>query len=97
MATLRCEMGGVACDADGPGKEMIFVRATIRFVKLRVRRTLGRYIENRAIRRAENELLALDDRMLRDIGISRSEIGSAVRNPEQERLNGAIPPLHWLP
>jgi len=90
-------MGGVACDTDWPGKETIFVRVTIRFVRVRVRRTLGRYIRNRAIRRAEKELMALDDRMLRDIGISRTEIGSAVRNPGQERLNGAIPPLTWLP
>lgn len=52
-------------------------------------RLLGEYIRHRAIRRAEKELMALDNRMLKDIGLDRSEIGSAVRNPRQERLNGA--------
>jgi uncharacterized protein YjiS (DUF1127 family) len=97
MTTWRYEVGGVACDTDWPGRETFFVRVTIRVVRVRVRRTLGRYIRHRAIRRAEKELMGLDDRMLRDIGLSRSEIGSAVRNPEQERLNGAMPPLAWFP
>src|SRR5215468_7639689 len=36
--------------------------------------------EHRRIRRAECDLEAFDDRMLRDIGIGRSEIRSVVRN-----------------
>lgn len=44
----------------------------------------------RAVRRAERELYALDDRMLKDIGIARSEIHSAVR----ERQGG---PFSVLP
>jgi len=35
------------------------------------------------VRRAIAELAGMDDRMLRDIGISRSEIDSAVRRPPQ--------------
>jgi uncharacterized protein YjiS (DUF1127 family) len=36
--------------------------------------------ERRRIRRASGELERLDDRMLRDIGVTRSEIGRAVRH-----------------
>lgn len=34
----------------------------------------------RRIRRAEEELAALDDRLLMDIGIARSEIAAAIRS-----------------
>jgi uncharacterized protein YjiS (DUF1127 family) len=36
--------------------------------------------ERRRTRRATDELMALDDRMLADIGLSRGEIGYAVRH-----------------
>ncbi len=45
--------------------------------------------EWRAVRRAERELHALDDRVLKDIGIARSEIHSAVR----DRQSGPLPLL----
>jgi uncharacterized protein YjiS (DUF1127 family) len=36
--------------------------------------------ERRRIRRCERELQTLDDRMLRDIGVTRQSIGSVVRH-----------------
>ena len=48
------------------------------------RQVLARRILERAYRNAEKKLMALDDRMLRDIGLSRSEITSAVRHLEQQ-------------
>jgi uncharacterized protein YjiS (DUF1127 family) len=41
-----------------------------------------------ALRKAQAELNALDDRMLRDIGLDRSEIGSVLRDRGQERRRG---------
>jgi uncharacterized protein YjiS (DUF1127 family) len=51
----------------------------------RAGRMLARHLLERAYRNAEKKLMELDDRMLRDIGLSRSEIASAVRSYEQER------------
>jgi uncharacterized protein YjiS (DUF1127 family) len=51
----------------------------------RVWQMLAQRILERAYRKAEKKLMELDDRMLRDIGLSRSEISSAVRSYEQER------------
>ena len=44
---------------------------------------LAEYLRQRAIRRAEAQLRGLDDRMLRDIGLTRGEIHSAVRDATQ--------------
>ena len=40
----------------------------------------------RSYRKAEADLQALSDRMLKDIGIDRSEIGSVVRDLNKERI-----------
>ncbi|MBR1279548.1 hypothetical protein [Bradyrhizobium sp. AUGA SZCCT0283] len=45
----------------------------------------------RRLRRAEAELVALHDRVLENIGLDRSEIGSALMNDTQARTNGV-----WL-
>jgi uncharacterized protein YjiS (DUF1127 family) len=42
--------------------------------------------DHRRRRRTEAILASLDDRTLQDIGIARSEIGSVVLNPGEERL-----------
>ena len=43
------------------------------------------YVRYRTFRKAEMELHALDDRMLNDIGINRSEITSSLVNAGNER------------
>lgn len=70
-------------------------RAVLDAIALPLRHMLSQFLHERAMRRAENELMKLDDRMLKDIGLNRSEVASAVRNPEQERLNGARHPMPY--
>jgi uncharacterized protein YjiS (DUF1127 family) len=50
----------------------------------RIATDLVRY---RSFRKAEHELHALDDRMLKDIGIDRSEITSVLSTAAQQRRN----------
>jgi uncharacterized protein YjiS (DUF1127 family) len=52
-----------------------------------VTRIVGGFIRYRSFRAAEKELQALDDRMLKDIGVDRSEIRSALINASNERRN----------
>ena len=47
---------------------------------------LAQRLLERAYRKAEKKLMELDDRMLRDIGVSRGKIASVVRHSEQERM-----------
>lgn len=51
--------------------------------KLALRGILFRFRHWRRSRRAERELLALDDRLLKDIGICRTDIPDAVRGQAQ--------------
>lgn len=95
MSTQRIHIAGYAHDGTGCEASRSTARAAVDTVVLPVRQMLARFIRERAMRRAENELMALDDRMLGDIGLSRSEIASAVRNPAEERLNGARPPASY--
>jgi uncharacterized protein YjiS (DUF1127 family) len=60
-----------------------------------LRETIGTAVTNlkarRAFRRAERQLMALDGRALKDIGLDRSEIRSALTDVKQERRNGVHP------
>lgn len=65
---------------------VIFQSAPTRsaFLSLILRGILARLRHWRRTRQAERELLALDDRLLSDIGISRSDITHAVRGRSPE-------------
>jgi uncharacterized protein YjiS (DUF1127 family) len=54
-------------------------------------------VANRALRRAEAELMALDHRPFQDIGLDRSEIGSVLMNHARERRNSLQPTLPLTP
>ena len=43
------------------------------------------WLAGRALKAAEIELQALDDRMLKDLGLTRGEIGSALREHRRDR------------
>jgi uncharacterized protein YjiS (DUF1127 family) len=89
MSTQQNHIAGYVHHVAAPETSQPAARAVLDTVALPLRRMLSGFIRGRALRRAENELMGLDDRMLRDIGLSRTEIASAVRNPAGERLNGA--------
>lgn len=52
------------------------------FYRLALRQMLRNFKTWRALRRAERDLYALDDRTLKDIGLTRWEIRSAVREQQ---------------
>lgn len=53
-----------------------------------LRKKVAAFRANRAFRRAEAELMALDDRMLKDIGLYRGEIASVlIEGPRDRRAS----------
>ena len=95
MSTQRMHIAGYGHDDTAPELSRTTTRTVLDTVTSYMRQMLTGIIRERALRRAEKELMALDDRMLKDIGLCRSEIASAVRNPGDERLNGAQAPLPY--
>lgn len=61
-------------------------KAAIAAGKCLVWRAIADFICYRALQAAEAELMALDDRMLKDIGLDRSEIKSVLLNARQDLL-----------
>ena len=57
-----------------------------------IRAWLNSYIRHRIFKAAREELMALDDRLLRDIGLDRSEISSALLDATGERITRAMLP-----
>ena len=86
MSAQKCEFGAPYGAAEG--KLSTSITGAAAAVSGLVTKLVAGYIRYRSLRMAEKELHALDDRMLNDIGIDRSEIKSTLINAANERRNG---------
>ncbi len=96
MSTQNIQIQGAAYDAVTNEKLKSASSAAVAAGKGIIWRAIAEFIRYRAFRAAEAKLYGLDDRMLKDIGLDRSEIRSALINAREERINGARyfePPL----
>lgn len=89
MSTQNIQIQGVAYDALTNEKLKSASTAAVAASKGAIWTAVAEFIRYRAFRAAEKKRHSLDDRMLKDIGLGRSEIRSALLNAGQERLNGA--------
>ncbi len=90
MSTQQLPMADAMSPADTASpRRAIF--ETLGSIERAARAYLVEQMRQRAIRRAEAQVNGLDDRLLRDIGLSRGEIHSAVRAAEREFLLSAQP------
>ncbi len=87
MSTQNLHIAGAAYDASNE-KLKSASTAAIAAGTSYVAQIFYDLVRLRSFRKAERELNALDDRMLRDIGLDRSEIKSALMNARNERVNG---------
>ena len=87
MSTQNLHMNGAAYDASSDklqsASSAALAAGTGYFMQM-----ISDIARFRSFRKAERELNALDDRMLKDIGLDRSEIRSALANTRHERTNG---------
>jgi uncharacterized protein YjiS (DUF1127 family) len=86
MSTQKYEIGAPYGAAEG--KLPTSITSAVSAVAGVAMKVVAGYIRYRSFRMAEKELYALDDRMLNDIGIDRSEITSTLVNAANERRNG---------
>lgn len=86
MNTQKCEIGAPYGGAEG--KLPVSFAGAGSTVLGFFTEMVASYIRYRSFRKAEMELHALDDRMLSDIGVDRSEITSTLINAANERRNG---------
>ena len=66
-------------------------RASLARARRKIWVSIAGYIYRRALRRAESELMMPDDRALRDVGMTRSEIPAAVRRANATLLTPIVP------
>ena len=78
----------ITTDLHRPGTSASTLRAGLHVVVLkRLQRMLFAWLAERALRRTEAQLQRLDDKTLRDIGLSRGEIGSVLRDRSGDRTH----------
>ena len=82
MSTQNIRMDGTGYDA--LTKLISASKTAVTAGKRLIWRRIAETIRSRALRAAEVELLALDDRILMDIGLERSEIKSVLRIAREE-------------
>jgi uncharacterized protein YjiS (DUF1127 family) len=88
MSTQNIQIQGSAFDAVSGHKLKSTSAGAVTTAIDYIKWAVAEFIRYRAFRAAERKLNALDDRMLKDIGLDRSEIRSALLNARHERLNG---------
>lgn len=89
MSTQNLQIEGAAYDALTKEKLKSASTNTVAAGAGFVRRAITGFIRYRAFKAAEAKLYDLDSRMLKDIGLDRSEIRSALLNARHERINGS--------
>jgi len=89
MSTRNMQIAGAAYDTLTKEKLKSASTSAVAAGAGFVRRAIAEFIRYRAFKAAEAKLYDLDSRMLKDIGLDRSEIRSALLNARQERINGA--------
>jgi uncharacterized protein YjiS (DUF1127 family) len=87
---MEVAMAGLAL-SPAPAPSAGAAGATLRGAVAALADRLARWRRRRAVHATIATLGALDDRTLRDIGISRSELASVATNPRFERMRGPRP------
>jgi uncharacterized protein YjiS (DUF1127 family) len=91
MSTQKLQIGEEAGAVAPNGQAQSLLSAALAGAGSKIWACIAAYIYRRALRRAESALMTLDDRTLRDIGLTRDEIPAAVRRANANLLVPIVP------